>query len=285
MKQPQLLIPLFQKFITDTKTGRRLKKNGARIKDSSIQNYKYVLKNLSNFGEHTNFELRVCDVSKMSKREYTSEKNYWKKFYKKYTTYLYNNGCHDNYVGQNIKVIRTFFNYLKHDRDLNIGDFHHMFYVRREEIEVLVLTPNQLKFLIHNQEFHDSLSKMEQSIKDVFVFGCSTGLRFSDIYQLTNKNFEKQDGIWYLKIKSQKTKTYSFIKLPLYVIKIIQMKSSTNKKTLFKPITLVNFNKNVKKIGEKAGFTQEINPSREQLGRIISASKKNAILLYDFVIR
>lgn len=268
MKKTTLLLPLFKQFIRDSETGKRLKKNGERITKGSINNYKYTFNNLQKFSIDTGFELRICDASKLNKRELRSEKNYWKKFYKSFTDYMYKNGCYDNYVGANIKLIRTFFNYLKYDRDFPTGDFQHLFYVRKEDVDILVLSPEQLKFLIHDTEFENSLTPAIRRIKAIFVFGCTTGLRFSDIFSLTNKNFEQQNNDWYLKIKSQKTKTYSFIKLPEYAIAIYKTyKSKSSKTPIFKPISLFIFNRNLKLIGEKAGFTNPIEMTRERQGK------------------
>jgi integrase len=268
MKKTYPIVPLFKQFIKDSETGKRLKKNGEKITQGSVDNYKYTLNNLEHFMTTTGFELRICDASKLNQRERLSEKNYWKKFYKKFTEHLYKNGCYDNYVGANIKQIRTFFNYLKLDRDFPTGDYHQHFYVRKEEVEILVLSPEQLKFFIHDQAFHEKLSPAMRRIKDVFVFGCTTGLRYSDIFKLTNKNFEQQEDDWYLKLKSQKTKTYSYIKLPKYAIEIYKKYASKSAKALvFKKITLFIFNRSLKQIGEQAGFTEAIEMSRERLGK------------------
>jgi integrase len=275
MKKVIPIIPLFNQFIKDTETGKRLKKNGEKIKSGSIDNYRYVLHNLIKFSTDTAFELRICDAQKLSTRELSSEKNYWKKFYQKYTEYLYKNGCHDNYVGANIKVIRVFFNYLKNDKDFFTGDFQRLFYVRKEEIEIFVLSPEQLKFLIHDKEFEQKLTASLQKIKDIFVFGCTTGLRYSDIFLLTSKNFEMVNGEWFLKLKSLKTKTFSFIKLPSYAITIFEKYISTNsKQTIFGKISLFNFNKNLKQIGEEALFTAPIEVSREKQGKTQKLTKK-----------
>lgn len=275
MKKPIALVPLYQQFIRDSKTGKRLKKNGERISMGSINNYRYTLNNLEAFADNRSFDLRICDVSKLNKREYTSEKNYWKKFYKKFTDYLYKKGCYDNYVGHNIKQIRTFFNWLKSEKDINTGDFHQLFYIRKEEVDILVLSPEQLKFLIHDQMFYNSLTPAMRRIKDIFVFGCTTGLRFSDIFKLTNKNFENQNGDWYLKLKSQKTKTYSFIKLPSYAVDIYKIYKPKSAKTLlFKKVSLFIFNRSLKHIGEKAGFANPVEMTRERQGKSKVITKK-----------
>lgn len=267
MKKCKPLIPLFKEFIKDSESGKRLKKNGERITKKSIENYKYVLKNLILFSEHIGTELLVCDVLKLSKRELLSEKKYWKKFYKNFTEFLYKRGCYDNYVGATIKVIKVFFNYLKTEKDIFVGDFHKQFYVRKEEVDVLVLSPEQLKFLIHDKDFETKLTPGLKKVKDIFVFGCTTGLRYSDIFLLTNKNFEQLGQEWYLRVKSKKTKTTSSIKLPEYAIEIyLNYKTTSSKTYLFKNMPLFNFNRSIKRIGELAEFTNIISVSRERQG-------------------
>lgn len=133
----------------------------------------------------------------------------------------------------------------------------------------------QLKFLIHDVAFEQTLLPSHQKIKDIFVFGCTTGLRYSDIFLLTNKNFEKQDDGWYLKIKSLKTKTFSHVKLSPYAVTIYEKYQPKDSKTIvFGEITLFNFNKILKSIGEKAGFTASIEVSREKQGKTQRIIKK-----------
>jgi integrase len=282
MKQPIALLPLFQKFIKETETGKRLKKSGARITADSIQNYKNVAVNLERFIKKEHVDWRICDVSKLNKREFASEKNYWKKFYHAFTTYLYSKGCHDNYVGTNIKIIRTFFNYLKYEKDIQTGEFHKHFHVLKQEVEVLVISPEQLKFLIHDVAFDASLPAHLRQIKDVFVFGCTSGLRFSDIYLLANKNFESNGTHWYVKVRSKKTKTYTAVKLPPYAVEIyMKYRSKSNRVPLFTPICLSNFNKHLKTIGKLAGFDAPLELMREKRGKAPKGTKVQPIPFYQ----
>jgi hypothetical protein len=102
-------LPLFKKFIADSSSGKRLNKNGTKIKPQSVVNHTYAYKLLEEFITIKKFELTIYEVKGNNKREHDTLKSYWKKFYKQFTNFLHNDkGCFDNYTGQTIKQIRTF---------------------------------------------------------------------------------------------------------------------------------------------------------------------------------
>ncbi len=170
MLKQHAFLPLFQKFISGSKTGKRLNKNGTRIKPQTIVNYIYCQKLLHDFAIEKETELLLYEVKGNNKREYTMLKKYWSKFYKQFTDYLYNQKkCHDNYTGQNIKIIRTFFTWLNVDNGIPTGAFYKNFYVVKEEIAILTLTVEQLRFLCFDKAFEAKLSKPLQRSKDFFV--------------------------------------------------------------------------------------------------------------------
>lgn len=69
-------------------------------------------------------------------------------------------------------------------------------------------------------------------------------------------------------MKSKKTKTYSFIKLPSYAIDIYKRyKPTSDRKSIFGEKNLSNFNRSIKRIGEMAGFTDSVHISREKQGK------------------
>ena len=64
------------------------------------------------------------------------------------------------------------------------------FYKWKEDIQIIALQPEQLNHLIYDVSFHHSLSKSLRKSKDLFVFGCTTGLRVSDLFALKKTNLE-----------------------------------------------------------------------------------------------
>lgn len=256
----------YDKFLKSTLSGKRLQKNGKQLRESSAENYKYLRKLLSDFVTEKKFTLRLRSAAKLSKRDFTSEKNYWKKFYKKFTDYLYNDlEYYDNYVGNNIKMLRVFFNYLNTEAGILTGDFHKNFYVRKEEIPIITLLPEQLNFLIYDKKFEESLSASLQVTKDIFVFGCTVALRVSDLMALKKHNLEFSGDNTYLKVTSKKTQTFTRIRLPAYCVDILK-KYESKHRTLLPVISKVNLNKNIKKLMECAGWTHPAQKTRERRG-------------------
>jgi len=260
---------LYHKFLNDSKSGRRLQANGKKITKGTLDNYGYTKLLLEKFCNEKNFELRIRSFKKLSQRESNIEKNYWNKFYKKFTDYLYNDCGHfDNYVGANIKNIRTFFGYLNKQLLLNTGDFYKSFYVRKEDVPIVTLLPEELNFLIYDQAFKRKLSPALQKVKDVFVFGCTVALRFSDLMLLKKANIRVNGNDWYLLVRSKKTSADTQISLPDYAVDIITRYSEQKGGYLLPRFNIVNLNKYVKLLALEAGFTHDVRKTRYRRGEM-----------------
>ncbi|GAB2808411.1 site-specific integrase [Ferruginibacter profundus] len=259
-------LPLFQKFIGDSSSGKRLNKNGTRIKPQSVNNYRYACKLVEEFAAVKKFNLVIYEVKGNNKREHATLKSYWKKFYKQFTAFLHTDkGCFDNYTGQTIKQVRTFFNWLNNELGIATGPFHKSFYVPKEMVAIVTLSVQQLQFLIYDTDFEQSLSAALQRSKDFFVFGCTVGLRFSDLVKLKKQNIETRDGNTYLKVRSQKTATDTMVKLPPHAIAIVA-KYKKLKTGLLPTISLFRFNANLKKMAALAGWTDPVPKLRTVRG-------------------
>ncbi|MES2394420.1 MAG: tyrosine-type recombinase/integrase [Bacteroidota bacterium] len=264
---------LFDTFLKETEKGKRVQKNGKRVRDSSIKPYVYLRKLLFDFSVKKNFALQIYSVSSLKKRKLQVEKNYWARFYAEFTNYLYNDcDCYDNYVGSNIKRLRAFFNYLNEEKNMSVGNFHKKFYAHHEDIEIITLIPEQLNFLIYNKAFEATLPDHLKKTKDMFVFGCTVALRVSDIFKLSKNNIESLNGKFYLKVRSQKTNTLTRILLPDYAMDIIN-KYNKNQKTIFPEISNARFNLNIKSLIERTHWTDEQIKTRQKRGQTFMVYK------------
>ena len=126
------------------------------------------------------------------------------------------------------------------------------------------MNPEQLNFLIYDKVFEQSLPERLQAPKDIFVFGCTVGLRVSDLMLLNRSNLEKVYDEYYLKVRSKKTQTFTKIKLPDYAISIINKYKRS--KTLLPTYHLFTLNKYFREIGELAGWTNEVSKQRQKRG-------------------
>jgi integrase len=260
------LMELYNKFIRDSRSGRRLQPNGKRVTAGTIESYQYTQKLIGEFCAKTNTDLRIRSVRKLPGRELLNEKKYWKRFYQSFTSYLYDDcGYYDNYAGVTIKNIRTFFNYLNKELSLNIGEFHKTFYVRKEEVAIFPLLPEELNYLINDISFTEHLSPRMREVKDFFVFGCTVALRFSDLLGLKKANLRIVNGQSYLAVKSMKTGSDTLVRLPEYAIHIIQRYARRGSRLLPK-FNIVNLNKFIKRLLEQAGFTHAVQVSRSRRG-------------------
>lgn len=268
-------VALFERFITESKKGKRLQANGKRISMGTLNNYICCLKLVQRFCLEKSFELIIKDERKLNGRQKSKEMHYWKGFYKRFTDFLYNDlGFYDNYVGANIRIIKTFFNYLNRDTLIWFGNFHRSFYVRKEEIPVLALLPEELNFLIYDFLFHDSLSNKMKEVKDVFVFGCTVALRVSDLLALRKTAIKKVEQRYYLTVRSKKSGTDTVIKLPEYCINILDRYRNTRGRLLprFNPSSL---NQAIKLLLGKAGFTQLMENRRERRGQVVALKNES----------
>ena len=264
MKKTYNLLILFDRFIADSKTGRRLKKDGTRIHETTIEHYISVRNNLLRFSKEKNFELSLTPYQLNDPVETKSFSQYWKLFYEYFSGYLYMKDCFDNYVGTQFRVIRTFFNYIKNEKGVATGDVQKLFYFRSEEIAIVVLSLEQLKFLISDKDFETTLPEYLQRTKDVFVFGCTVGLRFGDLMKLRKRNLERIGNDIYLSVRSDKTSTHTRVKLPQYAVDILY--KYRHLKTLLPVLSNNRLNITIKQLCEKAGWTYEVGKCRERRG-------------------
>jgi hypothetical protein len=99
------MIPLFEKFIQESKNGRRIQKNGKRISLSSITSYKNTLNYIVKINNKSQSPIAISCNFKKNRQEIIAESKYWASFIVQFKKEMYLNGCSDNYVGLNVNNI------------------------------------------------------------------------------------------------------------------------------------------------------------------------------------
>ncbi len=277
MKRPSpqvMLIPGFEQFIRDCKSKKRLSISGNPLSNGTIKNYGYTLALLVEF-ERGYKPLRILILNKASVRKLNSEKNYWKNFFTRFNAFLYNEkGYYDAYISMVYKIIKIFFNYLQKDKGFSIGNYHKLFKIPVTLRTPTTLLPDQLKYLISDSEFEQRLSPTLKRTKDIFVFGCTVGLRISDLMNLQRKNIiESGEEVW-LSIYTQKTGTPIKIPLPKYTREILKRLQKGNRKYLIPRISLVNLNKHIKQLIYEAGWRYTVPKFFVKQGRLKELKNK-----------
>lgn len=137
-------------------------------------------------------------------------------FYDDFLEWLYVQDYSSNYVGTQIKVLKTILQSAT-EKDYNTNNDFTKKYFRKpiENIDNIYLSLNEIsriskldlsnfKPVVVNKTLTITKVMMEKA-RDLFLIGCCTGLRVSDFNKLNNKNIYKDDnGKDYLSLITQK---------------------------------------------------------------------------------
>jgi len=115
-----------------------------------------------------------------------------------------------NTIGDHIKKIKVFMNYAN-DKGFttNKGHEHRKFQTISETPETVYLNDSEL-LTLYEKDLSDN-SRLDR-VRDLFIIGCYTGLRFSDLSQLTPEKFT-DDGT---RLKIKTVKTGEIVVIPLH---------------------------------------------------------------------
>lgn len=164
--QSKTFLGFFAEVVNSTKIGIRLQpKTGKPYSKATIQVYENTLNRLKAFGERNK---RKIDFETINLD-----------FYSDFTSYLTKQlKLASNTVGKDIKTIKTILNEAT-ERGININLQYksRKFSVTSENTESIYLNENELKEL---RELDLSMNRRLDNVRDLFLIGCYTGLRYSD---------------------------------------------------------------------------------------------------------
>lgn len=282
ISQQILVVPEFKKFITTSSTGRRLIASGKKVRSGTLKQYQCTLLLLEEFEQIQSSLLRIELLHRASLRTLQKEKNYWMRFFKQFSMYLYQKKNYfDQYVGSVFKILKTFFRYLSIEKALPIGEFYKKFRVPSEKFNPVILSPAQLRFLITNKKFEDSLSASQKRVKDIFVFGSTVALRCQDLMRLQKKNIQHSSEGVFVILHTQKTGAEIKIPLPAYAVEIALKYKRKAGRYILPRLSSTNINLGIKKLIKKAGWDYSLPKVRLRQGEAAEIKTKNG-LSYKF---
>lgn len=138
------------------------------------------------------------------------------KFYTDFMSWLFENNYSTNYIGTQIKILKTMLNAsLEFGHHTNIEHRRRYFkkpieevnniYLNQEELEqILALDLSSIPPIIVNKTITLSGAKLDKA-RDLFLISANTGLRVSDFNRLEEKNIIKVEGKKYFKLVTSKS--------------------------------------------------------------------------------
>ena len=174
---------LFAKFIHETETGERLGDKGERLSLLSVKKYKTTATRLKEFSRKYYLDFDTIDQN----------------FYKKFLHFLNGYGYKPNTIGKYIQVVKTFMQYATEN-----GYNSNLFFQSKK---FKTFSETGFSIYLSEEEISDlwsldlSTNNRLEAVRDLFIVGCYTGLRYSDFSRLNKSHIN--DG--FFRIKTLKT--------------------------------------------------------------------------------
>ena len=168
-------------------------------------------------------------------------------FYNDYVQFLQKQKLAVNTIGKKVQTLKIFLNAAK-EENKNPYDYYRSkkFISMTEESDSIYLNETELA-AIYNVDY--SSDPETDKIRDLFLVGCWTGCRFSDISQITPESIS--EGMIHLK----QYKTGKKVVIPLH--HIVTAILNKYQGILPQPVSNQEFNRELKKIAEKAGIKEK----------------------------
>lgn len=208
-------------------------------KIGSIQVYNALLKHLTEFS--------------IKKKNKLSFENISIDFYEQFKDYLINDKkLLNNTFGKQIKTLKTFLN-LATEKGVNKNLTYksRLFKAPQEPIDHIYLTNDELE-KIYKMDFLEK--KYLERVRDLFLIGCYTGLRFSDFTQLKKENLVETKNGFVFDVLTNKTGERVIIPIKP-VVKTVWDKYNGH---LPRAISNQKMNEYLKELGELAGISQMV---------------------------
>lgn len=230
---------------------------------STIKTYNNTLRHLRNFStfKKRKFNFEDIDIE----------------FYNSFTSYITNElGFSQNTLGSQIKILKTFLNEAtERGINKNLEFKKRKFKKVSEDSDKIYLNTVELEKLY---QLDLSENGKFEKVRDLFIIGCYTGLRFSDFIQIKQENIFESNKI---KIRTQKTGEMVIIPLHRFIREILTKYDGN----IPEPISNQKMNDYLKDIAELAGLKELIEVSITKGGKLVKTTTEKFNLVMTHTAR
>jgi integrase len=239
------LVGFIDQFVQDCELGVRLSPKRQKLKSSSISSYKTTQGYLKKFQYQFKTELVLKDFSQID--------------IDKFSDYLiidegFSMNTHAKCMMDLLQIIKYA---IKQNKIPASKMMELEFDTRREETDSIYLTEDEILQLLEISEFDDPI---HEKVRDVFVMGCFTGMRFSDYSTIDTSAIRNN------RLEFVQKKTGGKVTIPIHPVVNTILKKYDNSLPLVPKNN--EFNRIIKIVGEKlhslhVPFTKQITYKRE----------------------
>jgi integrase len=231
--KPLNFLEYIELIIADTKSGKRTLKGGKAFSKATPVSYNTtlgVLRSYLKFVKKDTLKFEDIDLD----------------FYNDFKDWCYNTeNFTDNYFGKLIKCIKTFMNEgLEAKLHSNASHTGKRFITVQADVENVYLNQDQLD-IIANFDFSKNLKA--ERVRDLFLVGCWTGLRFSDFSNIQPSSIQGD----FLEIRTQKTGETVAIPIHPTIKKIMKRYEGKTANSLPPSISNVKLNEYIKEAAKE----------------------------------
>ena len=239
------IISFIDQFVKDCESGVRLSPKRQKLKPSSISSYKTTQRLLEKFQRHAKFTLTLKDFSQADIDKFSN-------------FLIVDEELAMNTHAKSMMDLLQIIKYAVKQKRMPAAKMVELeFDTRREETDSIYLTEEQILEMLEIKDFDEPVHEV---VRDVFVLGCFTGMRFSDYSSIDTTAIRNN------RLEFVQKKTGGKVTLPIHPVVNTILKKYNN---VLPPVPENNeFNRIIKLVGEKlpslhVPFTKQVTYKRE----------------------
>lgn len=251
-------------YIAQCKDGKILSNKGVKIQAGTIKNIASIKHIIRRYCENRHVQLSFNDITL----------DFYQDFLAFLTTTAHSRGLYkSNAIGKFVKIIKRLMKYA-YEHKYTLNDDFKNFKVFNEEVDTIYLNEDELMKLRELQ-----LPNNEAQIRDIFLIGCYTGLRYSDIMQLDPKHIDYEKRT----ITKITKKTGELVIIPMHqIVRDIFIKHNSHIPHIYSNQAT---NRTIKNICRQAGITDLVSVKETCGGQRIERTSEKCELVSTHTAR